>query len=64
MPELAVEELAPTPRFSPPSWGMKPMTAGPKKAARYDYLVDPSDCYLIWDRATDLPCFDGCILAY
>lgn len=32
---------------------------------RYDYLLDPSDRYVVWDRMTDLPamCASG-ILAF
>lgn len=32
------------------------MMAVPENAVRYECLIDPSDCYLIWDRATGLPC--------
>lgn len=34
------------------------MKTAPAKTVRYDYLIDPLDYYLIWDRATDLPCVD------
>lgn len=35
------------------------------RSERYDYVVDPSDLYVVWDRLADLPAMsDGGILAF